>query len=133
MACEHAQSNSQTISCTIRRKKVEKAARRKVLVVAVVLHASTDAARWFVLEKRPEKGLLAGLWQFPLVELADADASTEEAAQQLVAHVLGDQGRAGEQDSPPILSRLGQVVHIFSHIEMTIDCHSAQVQVHALD
>ena len=58
----------------------------------------------FALEKRPEKGLLAGLWQFPNLP---GDLDTEQALNALRAWGL----------HPRELLRESQKTHIFTHIQ----------------
>lgn len=58
----------------------------------------------YAIEKRPEKGLLAGLWEFPNV---DGHLSADEAhafAESLGAH-------------PAEVTSAGEATHVFTHIE----------------
>lgn len=116
---------------------MEKAARRKVKVSVAVLEATTDTGCFspsFLLVKRPEKGLLAGLWQFPLVELPDnsnEDENPQDAACGHVSQLLQEHYDCGESNICKDLAadKLGCVGHVFSHIDMTIEAHRIRVKV----
>lgn len=58
----------------------------------------------YLLQQRPDKGLLAGLWEFPSQE---GNLTVEEAGR-----MLNDWGGAAEE-----VELLGRATHIFSHIE----------------
>lgn len=73
----------------------------------------------FLLEKRPEKGLLANMWIFPLLEkkgLEEKESSEEEI-------LLNFQIQLNElyQVKPTLMKKpFGEVSHIFSHLKWTI-------------
>ena len=80
---------------------------------AVVTHDGPDTARFLVV-KRPPDGLLAGLWEFP-----SAERSEEDASQPAIDRYLQDEltlARAERAQS----RALGEIVHHFSHIRMTL-------------
>ena len=99
--------------------------RRRVPRVDYATVVALDAAGRILLVKRPEKGLLAGMWEFPSVELhaISADraksrtprgditfsATTASALQHLAA--LGLQGHTTATLTP--------VRHAFSHLRVT--------------
>lgn len=84
-------------------RKAPKKARRQCRLTLALLQ--DDAGRW-LLQKRPEQGVLAGLWQPPvLAESALTAAEALEKAQQLA---LGCTLRAEK----PISAK-----HIFTHLE----------------
>jgi len=86
----------------------------KCIQVAVGLAKSPEGGYW--LEKRPERGLLAGMWQF-----ISAEAETEKEAVALLA----DRGLQLLQPALP----LWRVSHVFSHRrwELAIyDCTSTK-------
>ena len=80
-----------------------------------------------LLTKRPEGGLLAGLWEFPTVPVP-AGAGPAERRAAVDAHVGRLLGRPlpGSPGAPAgrVLRRasVGEVVHVFSHIRMTLMC-----------
>ena len=55
-------------------KKAEK--RQEAIAVAVV-SCTVDDTKWFFLTKRPENGLLAGMWEFPSVFMREGELATE--------------------------------------------------------
>ncbi|WP_053217151.1 A/G-specific adenine glycosylase [Virgibacillus senegalensis] len=59
----------------------------------------------YLIEQRPETGLLANLWQFPMAPLAETD---EEHAAQWFRQVYGIE--------ISIESQLDQIKHVFSHL-----------------
>ena len=101
-------------------KVVKKAVRREETVVCAVRRP--DGA--YLLHKRPEKGLLAGLWEFPS-HTVDEGISAEQRAKLAKEHVasLGlDAAHRGEIGNVPwLFSHLKLImhVHIFSAIEST--------------
>ena len=81
------------------RKSPKKARRIEQKTVLLIEH---DGA--FVIRRRPEKGLLAGLWEFPCL---DGHLSPEEAL-----------AWAREQGLAPVsCAPCGNAVHIFTHVE----------------
>lgn len=117
---------------------VQKAAKREETVDVCVVEVSGRV----LLQRRPEGGLLAGLWEFPSVPVrAGADAAARRAAVDAhVARLLGwplpERGEASivkteaGADAPARLLRrapVGDIVHIFSHIRMTLAVEHARV------
>lgn len=72
-----------------------------------------DHGEQVFVRKRPEEGLLAGTWEFPTYAVDD---EAQAAATLRTQHDL-----QGE------LQRVGEVVHVFSHIRMTYEVFSLQV------
>lgn len=74
----------------------------------------------FLLVKRPQKGLLAGLWEFPSVLLSGLNLSLNErkaAMDQYLKSSLGIQTSQGL--CKEILRKsVGQYIHVFSHIRL---------------
>ncbi|PON79516.1 A/G-specific adenine glycosylase MutY [Parasponia andersonii] len=74
----------------------------------------------FILVKRPDEGLLAGLWEFPSVLLdGEADLVTRKKA---VDHYLKNNFGFDVRKTCKIVLRehVGEFVHIFSHIRLKI-------------
>lgn len=94
---------------------------RPMAVQTCVVVAATDEAERFLVIKRPSDGLLGGLWEFPtLVEGNDGESSIENYLDVcLAARDL----RASEA------VELGEFVHHFSHIRMTIQAETRRVRV----
>ena len=86
--------------------KTEKKARRAVDLTVLLLRCGGR----FALAKRPARGLLAGLWEFPNAPLKDpADALNEAAA---LAAALGAK--------PAELLRQTAYTHVFTHVEWRV-------------
>lgn len=80
---------------------------RRVQPVTVLLVRNAATGEW-LLQKRPESGLLAGLWQPPALEGEQLDAAP--AVRQALAALGLDPG--GGEPAP-----LPAAKHIFSHVE----------------
>lgn len=82
----------------------------------------TKTSGKFLLVKRPAGGLLAGLWEFPLQHV-DASASTKEI-QSILDSYLTETIQLPYLSSEAIRvmerNQLGEAVHVFSHIRMTM-------------
>ncbi|KAI3602862.1 g-specific adenine dna glycosylase [Moniliophthora roreri] len=112
-----------------------KKARAEVDVVSVVewCPASPPARRMFLLVRRPDKGLLAGLYEFPTtsnISLNGEDNHIELASEQiklLIAspisslHPRGDSEPECHPDHYHIVHvrSAGEIQHVFSHIKKT--------------
>ena len=73
----------------------------------------TAEGTFTLLHRRPDSGLLAGLWEIPSVE----GALTEEQAQQAAAQLLEPFGLSVLSLQPQKPAR-----HIFTHIEWQMSC-----------
>ncbi|HEX6589007.1 MAG TPA: A/G-specific adenine glycosylase [Longimicrobiales bacterium] len=71
------------------------------LVTVVVLEGDR-----LLLRRRPERGMLAGMWEFPSTELRAGD-DAEDAARELATSLVGGSIRA--------VAPLAPVEHVFSH------------------
>ncbi|MCM3080370.1 MULTISPECIES: A/G-specific adenine glycosylase [Brevibacillus] len=63
-----------------------------------------------MINKRPEQGLLAGMWEFPMVE---TDVESEAAKRELVTQQMNE--RFGVEVE--VQERIGEVQHTFSHLQ----------------
>ena len=86
--------------------KTEKKARRTADMIALLLKCGDR----FALRRRPETGLLAGLWEFPNTALNDPEKALEEAA--AFAAALGAK--------PAELLRQTGYTHVFTHVEWRV-------------
>ncbi|KAI7841034.1 hypothetical protein COHA_005262 [Chlorella ohadii] len=128
--------------------KVEKAEKREETVAVAVVQlvppgtsasgAAGLAASRFLLVQRPPSGLLAGLWQFPLLQLPEGAEEEPARQQQMMSEYLEAQlglrlvqqqggsssgsGGSSSGSAVAVLERrpLGSLVHVFSHIRMTM-------------
>ncbi|KAI0634857.1 DNA glycosylase [Trametes polyzona] len=127
--------------------KAEKKKAREELDIVNVIEWRRHAAgeRWFLLVRRPEGGLLAGLHEFPTAPNVPVTSSTSahiEIADSLLTALLvspppapssatPSDGQAARRANPPSSTRspgplrvakivpAGDVLHIFSHIRKT--------------
>ncbi|KAH9941170.1 DNA glycosylase [Epithele typhae] len=119
-------------------KAEKKRAREELDVVSVVEWRAPpgggeDPERWFLLVRRPEGGLLAGLHEFPTAP--NVPQSTSPQAQAASAHALlssllvspppSPSGTGGSAERSPKgvrvtqIAQAGDVLHVFSHIRKT--------------
>ncbi|KZO95234.1 DNA glycosylase, partial [Calocera viscosa TUFC12733] len=106
---------------TIERKK----AREEASAVNVIEWKSSEDS-WFLLLKRPEKGLLGGLWEFPTIDLDETAPSTDtllKTTHTLIEQHICDVPEASSSQTTLHYASPSQVVgdvrHIFSHIHKT--------------
>lgn len=102
-------------------KGIKKAVREQQTLVCAIRRSDSGH---FLIHKRPQKGLLAGLWEFPSQILQDGHQGTSKVRKQeaelYASRVLGlspqDKGleHAGE---------LGSVPWQFSHLKLTMHVH----------
>src|SRR5699024_6221321 len=89
-----------------------KAKKQKILPYAAVLIRNKENA--YVIEQRPPQGLLANMWQFPMVPL-------EEIGRDHMEHWL-----LGEYDLDiKIINKKGRLKHVFSHIIWEMEIYEA--------
>lgn len=97
--------------------KVEKKkARESDCAVNVISFTSPDDDEsWVVLVRRPETGLLAGLYEFPTLPVDDSESETlDDASKTLLKTYLSGRGEMVKKTSDA-----GSLLHVFSHIRMT--------------
>lgn len=144
-----------TTSVTDFPTKSEKAAKREETVdvcVVEVVHSSfssSDSSSSFppsvLLQKRPEGGLLAGLWEFPSIAVPAAEAgktslssSRRAAVDDHVSRLLSgvslpseDNATASPTSPYKLLRReaIGEIIHVFSHIRMTLRVEHVRLEI----
>ncbi|KAG2199098.1 hypothetical protein INT47_005102 [Mucor saturninus] len=95
--------------------KVEKKAPRdEECAVSIVERISPNKEPLYLISKRPETGLLAGLWEFPTLELTSLESKYNERVKGSSEYLKMRYGL--EFDTTPHRQDLGNVVHLFSHI-----------------
>merc|ERR1712126_145537 len=95
-------------------RKVKKTTSRDQETLVVVVSRSSDAGSKYLLERRPSKGLLANLLQFPSVELTPGQEVKESEKIRLLTQLLCQKNvKHGS------LCKVDSINHIFSHINMT--------------
>lgn len=93
--------------------KAPKKARQIQQRTLFAILCQTAEGTFTLLHRRPDSGLLAGLWEIPSVE----GALTEEQAQQAAAQLLEPFGLSVLSVQPQKPAR-----HIFTHIEWQMSC-----------
>ncbi|KDQ22382.1 hypothetical protein PLEOSDRAFT_35925 [Pleurotus ostreatus PC15] len=108
--------------------KVErKKAREELDLVNVIEWRSKSQQRMFLLVKRPENGLLAGLYEFPTLANVTASISNSTSTESLLSMYLSskvylrvDAGSADSESYHIVNTKpVGDVIHVFSHIKKT--------------
>jgi A/G-specific adenine glycosylase len=115
--------------------KIAKAqVREEKCIVCIIESRSSSKAVRYLLEQRPDKGLLASLWEFPTLTLADsspdADAKDQPSVRARSAshstqaadfvHTLLKSAQARRAQH---LGRLGTLTHVFSHLKLEMNVH----------
>lgn len=102
--------------CTSYPVRAAKATRKIQQKTVLLLHvASADVEKgYFLIRKRPENGLLGGLWEFPLFDGTLTEAQAFAAAESIGVHPIAVLQTAGGK-------------HIFTHVEwhmtgMLLEC-----------
>lgn len=102
------------------RKPAKKPPRVERTLTCVVIRRGDEEEDEYLLTQRPNKGLLAGLWEFPslLQEEKSSDLKHKEILSDEINRILGTRCTGS------LLQDVGEVVHIFSHIHQTYVVHS---------
>jgi A/G-specific adenine glycosylase len=102
----------------------KKAVPQQQLVVCAIRR---DDGR-YLITRRPEKGLLAGMWELPTVimpEINDSTAKTREAAAvEFVSKLTED---LAEKGSARHMAELGCVPWVFSHLKVAMHVHAFEI------
>ncbi|KAH9974128.1 DNA glycosylase [Lactifluus volemus] len=111
--------------------KTERKKQREELNIVSVVEWRGDDDRWFLLTRRPEGGLLAGLHEFPTSPEVPASISVSEereTALTVLSHLVECPSLSTASSKVPQLAgaprlvkieRGGDVLHVFSHIRKT--------------
>ncbi|KAK9896938.1 DNA glycosylase [Cystobasidium minutum MCA 4210] len=107
-------------------KVVKKKSRDEDIAVCVTRWKGAEETK-VLLIKRPEKGLLAGLDEFPNVIMPDGESDIEsrfEASLDLLQEVLSISDASIEEmkESPQARRESGSIKHIYSHINAMFHC-----------
>ncbi|NXA61500.1 MUTYH glycosylase, partial [Mohoua ochrocephala] len=102
------------------RKAAKKPPRAMRTATCVLERRGCHGAPEYLIVQRPSSGLLAGLWEFPSLPLAQ-DLQEEREREELADHLQACMGR-------PVAAKglrfIGEVIHIFSHIHQTYVVYS---------
>lgn len=100
-------------------KVAKKAVREEETLVCAIRHGNNS----YLIHRRPEKGLLAGLWELPSHALQENEASSltqrGDAAKDFVYGLFSD----SSSDDFRYLGELGSVPWLFSHLKLTMHVH----------
>ncbi|KAF9912204.1 hypothetical protein EC991_000615 [Linnemannia zychae] len=124
------------------RKAIKKAPREEECAVSILERRATNpdtgvTRSMFLLVKRPEKGLLAGMWEFPTVEQDQLQArhkisgpsSYKQRSESSREYLVETLGMDWVKSCKDIQRRdLGSVQHLFSHIRKTYHVEWVLVQ-----
>ncbi|NXO60549.1 MUTYH glycosylase, partial [Aramus guarauna] len=102
------------------RKAAKKQPRVARTATCVLERRGCHGAQEYLIVQRPSSGLLAGLWEFPSLPLAQS--LQEEKQRELLADHL--RAWTGWPVVAEGLQLIGEVVHIFSHIHQTYVVYS---------
>lgn len=86
---------------------------------------SEDQEAHYLISKRPDTGLLAGLWEFPSLELQSLDTKYEDRINQSTQYL---KAKYQLELNQPSRHDLGNVVHLFSHIRKVYHIEWIQYQ-----
>ncbi|KAM4773240.1 adenine DNA glycosylase isoform 5-T5 [Cyanocitta cristata] len=102
------------------RKAAKKPPRVMRTATCVLERRGCHGAPEYLIVQRPSSGLLAGLWEFPSLPLAQ-DLQEEREREELADHL---QAWMGQPVAAKGLRFIGEVTHIFSHIHQTYVVYS---------
>lgn len=81
----------------------------------------------YLIHRRPDKGLLAGLWEFPSKSVCGAArCSQRQRTEMAKVHVAGILGPKAAGTKLEHVGELGSVPWLFSHIKLTMHVHMFQ-------
>lgn len=101
-------------------KTIKKAVREEETLVCAIQRKSD---RHFIIQKRPEKGLLAGLWEFPSCLLTETAGATAKSRKAGAFKFVEGLFKNGEGKHVNYVGDLGSVPWLFSHIKLTMHVH----------
>ncbi|XP_068447215.1 uncharacterized protein mutyh [Clinocottus analis] len=106
------------------RKPAKKPPRVERTLTCVVIRPGEDREDQYLLTQRPNKGLLAGLWEFP--SLLQEEKSSEMKEKSTLCTQISK--LLGTHLTESLLQYVGEVVHVFSHIHQTYAVHSVRLK-----
>lgn len=103
------------------RKASRRPPREEHSATCVVEQPRTSGSPLILLVQRPHSGLLAGLWEFPSVTLEPSDQHQHKA-------LLRELQSWSAPLPTPHPQHLGEVIHVFSHIKLTLQVYSLSLE-----
>jgi A/G-specific adenine glycosylase len=98
-------------------RRSRKAPREVDVAVLVAVGCDEEGFSHFLVRKRPTPGLLAGMWEFPGVEVAGVDNGPLRRVLRSLVEELGIGGDVEAGDSSFPFTALDVVTHVFSHLK----------------
>ncbi|KAK7948024.1 A/G-specific adenine glycosylase [Apiospora aurea] len=106
-------------------KVVKKAIREEQTLVCAIRREDGH----YLIHKRPEKGLLAGLWEFPSSILSDPSEAQPKSRKQIASRYVHDVlGLPAGDKRLKHVGELGSVPWLFSHLKLTMHVHLFSVK-----
>jgi len=103
-------------------RKAKKAASRNEVTLVAVVSSQVDGVEQFAMVHRPKTGLLANLLEFPSVTLTSEDVKESEEIKSLLELLTS------KEMTTKNMSKVGPVVHVFSHINMTYVVYKGELE-----
>ncbi|GAA0498607.1 A/G-specific adenine glycosylase [Salinibacillus aidingensis] len=110
---DHCQAYKHDLQETLPIKSSKKKQKRKPYAVLIIRNEKGE----ILVQKRPEKGLLANLWQFPMISLEEVDFSS------IIQWFRNEYGLQLELDQ-----QVTNIKHVFSHLVWQLDVYAATVK-----
>ncbi|GAA0442618.1 A/G-specific adenine glycosylase [Virgibacillus salarius] len=101
---------------------IKKKAKKQKTIPYVVLLIKNEETDTFIIEKRSDKGLLANLWQFPMVPIK------EIGWEHLERWFYNEYGITLQ-----LQEKKGKLKHVFSHIIWQLDIYTATTNISVMD
>jgi A/G-specific adenine glycosylase len=111
-------------------KKPKKKVREEETLVCAIRRSSDGQ---FLINRRPEKGLLGGMWELPSHTLPDSNNSTVKGRKTKAVDYVAGLVAAGNAKSTTVRAAvkhaadLGSVPWLFSHLRLTMHVHLFEV------
>jgi len=104
-------------------RKAKKTSSKDQETLVAVVKAQSESGNRYLMERRPNKGLLANLLQFPSVELEpNQEVKESDKIKILIKHLKEKNLSVSE------LTMTSSVSHIFSHINMTYSVYTVTIE-----
>ncbi|KAI1851655.1 hypothetical protein JX266_003117 [Neoarthrinium moseri] len=104
-------------------KVIKKAVREEETIVCAIRRKGDNQ---FLIQRRPEKGLLAGLWEFPSYILPGTNDSTAKTRKGEAANFV--KGLLESEKGLKHVGELGSVPWLFSHLRLTMHVHLFELE-----
>ncbi|KAH7128758.1 DNA glycosylase [Dendryphion nanum] len=121
-----------TMYCSLFPKKVaKKKPTEEECVVCLIEAQGKDGSSKWMIEQRPDKGLLASLWQFPQCPLPPKNQSTSDRKSSAKSFVSAMKFGHIDMSKAKYKTELESLVHIFTHIRLTMHVHHFKLELDA--